>query len=94
MSIEALGLQPNATMEEVRLAYKQQAQQIHPDKGGTAEAFLKLREHYEAALLEASKPLTCDFCHGKGHTIMGVGFSPIKMTCAHCGGSGTYERGT
>lgn len=44
----ALGLTPSASWDEVRQAYRQQVQQAHPDKGGSAEAFAQAHNAYQA----------------------------------------------
>ena len=46
----ALGLPPNATAADVRKAFRQRAGAIHPDKGGSADAFVKLESAYRDAL--------------------------------------------
>lgn len=43
----ALGLEATASWDEVKQAYRQRAQQAHPDKGGSAEAFALVREAYQ-----------------------------------------------
>lgn len=42
-----LELQPGASPEEVERAYRRAAQKAHPDRGGSAEVFSRLREAYE-----------------------------------------------
>ena len=39
-----LGVGEDATQEEIKAAYKSQAQRKHPDKGGSAEEFKQLQE--------------------------------------------------
>jgi hypothetical protein len=39
-----------ATREEIRRAYRRLSKRMHPDAGGSAEAFRSLRENYERAL--------------------------------------------
>ena len=43
---ETLGLQPGASEQEVKNAYKSLAKKCHPDKGGSAEEFKKINEAY------------------------------------------------
>ncbi|BBO32477.1 J domain-containing protein [Lacipirellula parvula] len=45
----ALGLTSDATLEEVERAYREQAKQAHPDRGGTVEQFKRLQIIYEQA---------------------------------------------
>ncbi len=58
-----LGLTPDASMEQIKAAFRRQAQALHPDKHATADrsvqlaataSFCALREAYQAAL-EASR---------------------------------------
>lgn len=44
---DILGLSVHATDEEIKQRYKQLAQQYHPDKGGDAELFKKIKLAYE-----------------------------------------------
>ncbi len=41
---------PDATLAEIERAYRRQARVVHPDAGGDAESFRKLRVAYEQAL--------------------------------------------
>jgi hypothetical protein len=53
--LKALGLTREASVEDVKRAYHEAALKSHPDTGGTHEDFLKLQEHYQAAL-RAARP--------------------------------------
>jgi molecular chaperone DnaJ len=44
---EILGVQENATQEEIKKAYRKLAMEHHPDKGGSEEMFKKISEAYE-----------------------------------------------
>ncbi len=44
-----LGLLPPYTVEDVRMAYREKAKTLHPDRGGPVEEFRKLHEAYERA---------------------------------------------
>ncbi|WP_428304669.1 J domain-containing protein [Lacipirellula sp.] len=48
-ALTALGLTSDATLEEVERAYREQAKQAHPDRGGTVEQFKRLQIIYEQA---------------------------------------------
>lgn len=43
---DLLGVQRNATKEEIKKAYKELARRCHPDKGGDPENFKKINEAY------------------------------------------------
>lgn len=45
----ALGLSPSASSDEVTAAYRRRVKEVHPDHGGDAESFHRLREAYTAA---------------------------------------------
>lgn len=51
----ALGLPPTATLDEAKAAYRRLAMQHHPDRGGDAEAFKRVKEAWE--WIEAGKPV-------------------------------------
>jgi hypothetical protein len=42
-----LGLSSNATLTEVKAAYRRKVGEAHPDRGGTASEFIKVRAAYE-----------------------------------------------
>lgn len=44
---KVLGIKPGASQEEIKQAYRRQAIKLHPDKGGTSEAFAQLHDSYE-----------------------------------------------
>jgi hypothetical protein len=43
---EVLGLPDFFTVEQLQAAYRQKARELHPDRGGTHEAFLAVQEAY------------------------------------------------
>jgi len=49
-ALQKLGLDQDATPEEVKRAFRQQAKEVHPDHGGDKEEFVDLQESYEIAL--------------------------------------------
>lgn len=44
-----LGLQPTASEDEVKAAYRERIKEVHPDHGGDRETFEAVREAYAAA---------------------------------------------
>ncbi|MEP7049484.1 MAG: J domain-containing protein [Pseudomonadota bacterium] len=52
---ETLGLKPRATITEIKRAYRVRALDVHPDRGGSAEAFRKLHTAYESALKRSAE---------------------------------------
>lgn len=44
---ERLGVDPDATADDVKRAYRSKARENHPDKGGSAEAFAPIAAAYE-----------------------------------------------
>jgi len=53
---QTLGLEPSATVAEIKRAYRARALETHPDRGGSAEAFRALHSAYEAALKRRQHP--------------------------------------
>ena len=47
---ETLGLKPQATLLEIKRAYRLRALETHPDRGGSDEAFRAVQSAYESAL--------------------------------------------
>lgn len=47
---QILGLEPGATLSEIKRAYRARALETHPDRGGSAEAFRSVQTAYERAL--------------------------------------------
>lgn len=46
--LKHLGLEPGASWEQVQERYRELAGKLHPDKGGDAEAFVQIRQAFEA----------------------------------------------
>jgi curved DNA-binding protein CbpA len=51
----ALGLGIDASVEDVRRAFRQRAYAAHPDRGGSMAAFVALEAAYRSALELASR---------------------------------------
>ncbi len=52
---DVLGLSSDATLNEVKKAFRRIAMQLHPDHGGDAKAFAELKNAFEQAVLVAPK---------------------------------------
>jgi hypothetical protein len=48
-AFNTLGLTSNATIDEIKVAYRQRAIQLHPDRGGDHSAMVRLNTAYEEA---------------------------------------------
>lgn len=46
-ALKILGIKENATKKEIKQAYRMLVRNAHPDKGGDAKKFIKLRKAYE-----------------------------------------------
>jgi DnaJ-class molecular chaperone len=88
-NFEILGLSETATLTEVKVAWRQLAMVHHPDKGGDATEFSRLRKAYDQALAEASAPKFCDVCRGTGKVKQISGWSSIDLVCSACQGAGS-----
>jgi hypothetical protein len=51
---EILGVNENSTADEITKAYKRKAAEVHPDKGGSTEAFQELNQALHAARLQTA----------------------------------------
>ncbi len=52
-ALAALGLEPDATEHDIKLAFRSLAKSAHPDASGDAAGFVALRAAYEQALASA-----------------------------------------
>lgn len=48
-AFEVLGIDRDADTKQIRLAYRREAQAVHPDVGGDADSFVRLQEAYRFA---------------------------------------------
>lgn len=51
-----LGVAPNASAEDIKMAYRRLAMQHHPDRGGSEEAFKNVKAAYEALEQNGFRP--------------------------------------
>jgi DnaJ-class molecular chaperone len=85
-----LGLpdRPRPSTAEVKAAWRSAAAVHHPDRGGSAAEFDRLRKAYEEALAEAERPEVCKGCGGEGRILHANGWAGINMLCDRCEGTG------
>lgn len=57
---KVLGLDKNATIDQIRAAYKKLAREHHPDKGGDKNEFLKVQEAYDTLINKSNVESTND----------------------------------
>ena len=76
---EILGTSPNATEDEIRLAYRRACVRCHPDRGGSSEEFQAVTKAYEALM---ARP--CELCGGKGFVVERRGMLATKRECPKC----------
>ena len=76
---DTLGIQPEATDDEIRAAYRRAAMKHHPDRGGSSEAFQAVHDAYAAL-----QNRICPDCGGKGFTTTRQGFFVSKTPCPKC----------
>lgn len=85
---KVLGIEANASSDEVKGAWRRLAMLKHPDRGGDPIEFDRLRKAYDEAMAEASAPKPCVRCAGTGQVRHGSGWSSINLVCPKCEGSG------
>lgn len=54
-AFETLGVSPDADAASVEAAYRDRVKEVHPDQGGSREAFTEVREAYATALNHADE---------------------------------------
>ena len=62
---EVLSVSPGASLDEIRLAFKRRALRVHPDKGGSKEAFHLAYQAFETLGNKRSKQKYDDWLAGK-----------------------------
>lgn len=100
---EILSVKSNATLEEVKKAYRRLAFKHHPDCGGNNYDFITIKTAYEKAVMiiknggnkaNSNREVTrtviiCPECEGKRKTTKNyLMIIKIKRECKRCGGIG------
>jgi DnaJ-class molecular chaperone len=82
----------NATMNQIKTAYRAHAFNLHPDQGGDVAQFAALNERYNNCL-EFARNAPCALCNGTGiFTTISAAMIVVKMPCALCNGTGRAHR--
>jgi hypothetical protein len=55
-ALSILGVEPTATLDEIKRAFRKRALETHPDRGGDAEAFRTVQRAYEQAVARRARP--------------------------------------
>ncbi len=87
--LETLGLEPGATLPQIKEAWRLLASKHHPDHGGDGQVFNTLRQAYNRAAAATYKPSICDVCKGTAKMKLQRGFSTVDVWCIACSGRGT-----
>ena len=74
---ETLGVNENATQDEIKKAYRKLAVKHHPDKGGSEETFKNISEAYDT-LGDETKRVQYDNKRNNPFGDMGGGFDPFS----------------
>ena len=91
-AFEKLGLTQDASLAEVKAAWRRLAFIYHPDReGGDAAEFDLCNKAYQACLVEAAKAKPCKGCGGTGKQMVNSGFTATSISCRLCAGSGVQE---
>ncbi len=96
INFDILGVKPDATLEEIKKAYKKLASKTHPDKGGDPEQFKKilkayteLVENYNTAVYEPNQDISI-----KTYITIDQSFNGGKLNIEYELFSGEIERTT
>ena len=92
-AFETLGLDASATIDEIKVRWRELAGKHHPDRGGDAITFNTIRQAYQKALQTAQEPVRCPACKGKGKVSQVNGFYSVSLPCGQCHGKGEIKRG-
>lgn len=89
-----LGVGPNATSEEIRSAYRQRAQELHPDHyGPDREPFLALQEAYQALSGPAQRGVYDEEGQERAVARFRAGVEPLRAGNAESGRTRGFSKG-
>lgn len=80
---EILGIEPSATQEEIKTAFRRKAMRTHPDRGGSDEEFRAVVKAYET-LQRTTSTGKCVICNGTGQIRTYEGSFVVLKPCPTC----------
>ena len=88
-AFKVLGLTKTASLESIELAWRRLRTKLHPDRGGTSEAFDRAVKAYGAAKAYA-EAAPCSRCQGLKKVANSArgGFVSVMIPCPLCQGVG------
>lgn len=85
---DILGVSKNASDDEIREVYRKKVKQVHPDKGGSKDEFIKIKEAYESAI---ENNLESDEIHLEPIYPATVKFADYQKIISNFGEKPTYK---
>lgn len=83
-----LGLQRDATADQIKARWRELASQHHPDReGGDRDKFIEASDAYNKCMSLLERRV-CTACKGKGQEAKQHGFKTVRTTCRFCKGTG------
>ena len=76
---EILGIEPDASDDQIRAAYRRAAMKHHPDRGGSPEEFQRIQAAYEKL-----QTRVCPLCANKWFVTTKQGVFIKKEPCPRC----------
>lgn len=93
-ALRTLGLEEGASCKAVREAFLQRARETHPDKGGSPEVFLRVKDAYARLLEDGRGDRAATSCNFSDLFSQQQGEDPLpadyfrRVTCLRCLGTG------
>lgn len=91
-AFKKLGLEPDATEDQIKARWRELASEHHPDRGGDNDKFVEYSIAYKKCLEIARRPKPCPACGGKGEEVKMHGFKAIRTRCRFCNGTGKENK--
>ncbi len=82
--LKVLGLEPGASPQAVKSAYRRAALRVHPDRGGTNEGFIRISAAYQHLVKYGTGDSSRPVCNGWRGTVsvnvVFVSFYGVRVT--------------